>query len=228
MELVLFDLDHTLLDGDSNNLWVAYLLRHGLAPADTAGRQAQFMHCYAQQTLDIRAYLGFHLGLLTARPLAAWQTEIDAFTRAELLPRVSAAARAAVERHRRAGDAMLIVTATHALLAGGIARALALPLIAPRPVLRDGRPNGEIDGIISFGADKCRCVEDWLAELTGAPLRGLPRRFYSDSMNDLPLLEAVAHPVVVNAEPALAALAAARGWAQERWRGDPVLACQAG
>ncbi|THF61020.1 HAD family hydrolase [Pseudothauera rhizosphaerae] len=217
MPLALFDLDHTLLDGDTNCLWLEHLVERGHLPAAALARQADYMARYAARELDIHDYLAFHIGLLRDRPAAAWRDVLRTFVAERIAPRIPAAARAAVERHRGAGHVLAIVTATHSFLSDEIGRLLALPVIAPVAEEQDGRLTGRILGPACFGAQKVPCVEGWLAAaLPGPPPR--ERHFYSDSANDLPLLRAVSHPVVVNGDEHLTRIAQAHGWPRLRWR----------
>lgn len=218
MNLALFDLDHTLLDGDSNSLWLGYLDIHGLLPAGALERQAEEYARYEAGTLDIEAYLRFQLSLLVGRPVAEWSEWRRRFVAAVIVPRISAAARAAVARHRFGGDRLAIITATHGFLAGGVAGLLELDVIAPRAEVADGDFSGRVAGDICFGAGKRDCLRQWLAKDGLVPEDFALVHFYSDSINDLPLLESVTHPVVVNADAALAEVAAARGWPRETWR----------
>jgi HAD superfamily hydrolase (TIGR01490 family) len=223
MHLALFDLDHTLLDGDSNQLWLAWLVDQGAAPAERLAQQADHYAHYQAGTLDIEAYVAFHLSLLTDRPATAWRGVRDAFVAARIAPRIGDAARAALERHRAQGDLIAIVTATHDYLAQGIVELLApVPLIATRCELRDGRFTGRTLGPACFGPAKPACVRDWLAA-RGQRLGMFDSvHFYSDSFNDLPLLEAVSHPVVVDADPRLDAIARERDWPRQSWTGRGV------
>jgi HAD superfamily hydrolase (TIGR01490 family) len=217
-DLTLFDLDHTLLDGDSNQLWLAYLVERGAAPAERLAQQAAFYASYQAGTLDIDAYLAFHLALLVERDRAAWLALRDAFVAERIAPRIGAPARAAVERHRARGDAIAVVTATHDFLAEGIVALLgAPPLVATRCELVDGRFTGRLAGAPCFAAAKPGQVHDWLAGEGRAWSDFATVRCYSDSANDLPLLEAVAEPIAVDPDPRLAAIAGERGWRVERW-----------
>ena len=220
-DLTLFDLDHTLLDGDSNQLWLAWLVEQGVAPPARLAQQADFYARYQAGTLDIDAYLAFHLSLLVERDVAAWLPLRDAFVAARIAPRISDAARNAVAVHRERGDAVAVVTATHDFLAAGI---LALfgspPLVATRCEVQAGRFTGRLVGVPCFAQAKPGCVRDWLAA-QGRDWDDIAAvRFYSDSANDLPLLEAVSHPVVVDADARLDAIARGRGWSRLSWRLD--------
>lgn len=220
-DLTLFDLDHTLLDGDSNALWLAWLVEQGAAPAERLLRQAAFYAQYKAGSLDIDAYLRFHLSLLDGRPLVDWLPLRDAFVAARIVPRIGPAAREAVARHRDRGEHIAVVTATHDFLAAGIVALFGpVPLVATRCELVEGRFTGRTDGPPCFGPAKRGFVDAWLAAQGQAWADFRTVRFYSDSANDLPLLEAASEPVVVDPDPRLAAIAAERGWARLSWRVD--------
>ncbi len=219
MRLALFDLDHTLLDGDSNALWLTYLAARDLLPAGALARQAEEYARYEAGVLDIEEYLRFQLSLLTARPLVDWLPLRDHFLATEIVPRISAPAHATIAAHRGAGDRLAVLTATNSFLADGIGELLRpLSVIAPRVATQQGRLTGEISGEICFAERKFSCLCQWLAVdgLTPADYRSI--HFYSDSSNDLPLLEQVSHPVAVNADAWLAQIARQRGWPRQRWR----------
>ncbi len=216
--LALFDLDHTLLDGDSNTLWLAFLADRGHLPAEARSRQAGFMADYAAETLDIGDYLAFQLGLLAHRPLADWLPLRAEFLEACIAPRIGEEARAEVEGHRARGHRTAIVTATHSFLADAIGGLFGVPVLAPRAEVRDGRLTGRIDGPVCFRERKLACVARWLADEGVGTAAGGNRHFYSDSINDLPLLEAVSHPVAVNPDARLAEVAQRRGWPVRHWR----------
>lgn len=217
-DLVLFDLDHTLLDGDSNQLWLAWLVERGEAPADRLARQAAHYARYQAGTLDIDAYLAFHLSLIAGHAPARWRPVRDAFVAERIAPRITAAARAAVARHVARGDAVAVVTATHDFLVEGIVADIGpLPTIATRCEVVDGRFTGRVDGEPCFAAAKPGRVRAWLQAQGRARGDFDTVRFYSDSANDLPLLEAVDAAVVVDPDARLAAIARERGWPVESW-----------
>lgn len=218
MPLALFDLDHTLLDGDSNTLWLDFLVRCGHLPDAVRQQQAIYMARYAAEELDIADYLGFHLRWLTQRPLDEWRAARADFVASEIAPRISSAARDAVALHRSEGHRMAIITATHSFLSSAIGDLLDIPVIAPRVEVKDGYLSGRIEGEICFREQKLICLNAWQErEGLGNDALGV-RYFYSDSINDLPLLEAVDHPVTVNPDNSLAALAQQRGWPSLSWR----------
>ncbi len=218
MSLALFDLDHTLLDGDSNTLWLDYLVGHGHLPAAVQKQQADYMARYAAEKLDIADYLGFHLQLLSQRPLAKWLAVRADFMAAEIVPRISPAARDAIALHRTKEHRLAIITATHSFLSSAIGELFGVPVIAPRAEVRDGYLSGRIEGALCFREQKLTCLSAWQeSEGLGDDVIGA-RYFYSDSANDLPLLEAVSHPVTVNPDERLAALAQQRDWPILHWR----------
>lgn len=218
-DLTLFDLDHTLLDGDSNQLWLAFLVEHGAAGPERLAQQADFYARYQAGTLDIDAYLAFHLSLLVERSVAQWRPLRDAFVAERIAPRITDAARAAVAGHVGRGDTVAVVTATHDFLAEGIVALLgAPPLVATRCEVVDGRFTGRLVGRPCFADAKPGCVRDWLAAGGRRWEDYAVVRFYSDSANDLPLLEAATEPIVVDADSRLEAIATRRGWPQRSWR----------
>ncbi|MCX7229711.1 MAG: HAD-IB family hydrolase [Burkholderiales bacterium] len=220
-DLTLFDLDHTLLDGDSNQLWLAWLVEQGAAAPVRLAQQADFYARYQAGTLDIDAYLAFHLSLLIERDVAAWLPLRDAFVAARIVPRITDAARKAVAVHRERGDAIAVVTATHDFLAAGILALLGDPsLVATRCEVHEGRFTGRLVGAPCFADAKPGHVRDWLAGQGRDWDDFAAVRFYSDSANDLPLLEAVSHPVAVDADARLEAIARERGWPRVSWRLD--------
>ena len=211
MALALFDLDNTLLAGDSDYLWGCFLAREGLVDGEAYEREnLRFYRDYQAGRLDIHEFLRFAL-----RPLADHDPELLETVRARFVaetiaPIVAPGARALLDRHRAAGDRVAIVTATNRFVTGPIAALLGVDdLLATEPQRVDGRYTGEPDGVPCFREGKVTRLHAWLAA-EGLDLAG--SWFYSDSLNDLPLLEAVDHPVAVDPDPTLAATAAERGW----------------
>ena len=218
MKLVLFDLDHTLLDGDSNHLWIEYLMAAGLAGPDAMQRQVDDHARYLAGQLDIVGYIEFQLSLLAGASVAEWRRRRGDFLASCVAPRISAAARQAVEEHRAAGDRMLVISATHSFLAEGAAGLLGLDVLAAPAEVRNDAFTGRIAGEICYAERKLVCLRDWL-ERSGRQFGDFSATvFYSDSINDLPLLESVDQPITVNPDPRLAAVAAERGWPSLEWR----------
>jgi HAD superfamily hydrolase (TIGR01490 family) len=214
MQLTLFDLDHTLLAGDSDHGWGEFVARHRLVDPDQYRRRnQQFYDDYRAGKLDQMAYLRFSLEPLTRYSRAELDAWHRTFMQETIEPMMTAASRALVAERIRAGHLVGIVTSTNRFITAPIARAYGIEhLIATEPELRDGRYTGEIVGIPAFREGKIAHVERWLSG-RGTRLDDFAQSwFYSDSINDLPLLERVTHPVTVDPDEALADIAAARGW----------------
>ena len=212
--LALFDLDHTLLACDSDFEWGQFLVDRGvLGREEYEAQNAAFYEQYKAGTLDIHEFLGFALRPLaehTPEDLARWHAE---FMAARIRPAMSEQARALVRRHLDAGDLCAVVTATNSFVTGPIAREFGVShLVATEPEQAGGRFTGRVAGTPCFREGKIRRVDAWLAT-QGRRLRDFPQSsFYSDSHNDLPLLERVSHPVAVDPDDQLTAEAGRRGW----------------
>ena len=211
MSLAIFDLDNTLLGGDSDYLWGQFLVERGLVDGVFYERENQrFYDQYRAGTLDIYEFLTFMLRPLASNPLAEllnWRAQfLEAKIRPILLPR----AMELVQQHRTAGNTLLIITATNRFITEPIAEMLGVPnLLATEPEFLDGRYTGRPAGIPCFQQGKVKRLNAWLAA-TGHDLAG--SWFYSDSHNDLPLLSRVTYPVAVDPDEALAEYAQTRGW----------------
>ncbi len=211
MALAIFDLDNTLLGGDSDYLWGRFLVERGIVDPDRYERENQrFYDEYKAGTLDIHEFLAFSLEPLAAHEperLNAWHAE---FMAEKIEPIILPAARALLDDHRRSGDRLLIITATNRFVTAPIAEALGVDaLLATDPEQRNGRYTGRVAGIPCFQHGKVERLESWLTEHR---LSLENSAFYSDSHNDLPLLERVDRPVAVDPDPTLTATARARGW----------------
>jgi len=212
--LTLFDLDNTLLGGDSDYEWGQFLIDRGVLDREFYEEQnRRYFEQYNNGTLDIHEYLGFALGPLaehTPDELALWHAE---FMANRILPMISPAARALARRHLDAGDLCAVVTATNSFVTAPIAREFGIPhLIATEPATAGGRFTGQVAGTPCFREGKIVRLEAWLRAL-GHALPGFSEStFYSDSHNDLPLLSLVSRPVAVDPDPTLAEEAARRRW----------------
>ncbi len=211
MPLALFDLDNTLLAGDSDYLWGLFLGERGIVDTETYVRENErFYREYREGRLDIHEFLRFSLAPLAGHPPARLRAWREAFVAEKIEPILLPAGRRLIERHRRRGDIPVIITATNAFVTRPIADRLGVrELIATEPEFRDGRYTGAVAGIPCFQEGKVQRLRQWLDE------RGLDLEaswFYSDSHNDLPLLERVTHPVAVDPDDTLAAEARRRGW----------------
>ena len=214
LNLALFDLDNTLLNGDSDFEWAQFLIKKGVVdPELQAAKNAEFYADYKAGTLDIHAFLDFQLAPLARHPrvqLDAWHSE---FMADHIRPIMLANARALVQRHLSLGHLCAVVTATNAFVTGEIAREFGIPhLIATIPGCRDGQFTGKPVGTPSFQRGKIERVEAWLESLGLWQGSFDERWFYSDSHNDLPLLDWSTRPVAVDADDTLTAKATAAGW----------------
>ncbi len=219
MALAIFDLDNTLLAGDSDYLWGLFLAEEGIVNREEYERENErFYREYKEGRLDIQEFMRFALRVLRdhePEDLLRWR---ERFVREKIEPIVPGAAVALVERHRAAGDTLLIITATNAFVTAPIAAHFGIPhLIASIPEERGGRFTGKLAGTPSFQAGKVERLRQWLAE-EGGDLSG--SHFYSDSHNDIPLLEQVEWPVAVDPDETLARHARAKGWPIISLRGD--------
>jgi HAD superfamily hydrolase (TIGR01490 family) len=212
MKLVLFDLDNTLLCGDSDFEWAQFLIEQGVLDREVyEARNAGFYAQYKAGTLDIHEFLDFQLKPLSRHSRAtldAWHRE---FMQRKILPMVRDSARALVERHR--ADLCAVITATNSFVTAPIAREFGIEhLIATEPERRNGRFTGRVAGTPCFRDGKLVRLEQWLAGLGRRMADFEASTCYSDSHNDLPLLERVTRPVAVDPDETLAREAARRGW----------------
>lgn len=215
MRLALFDLDHTLIPFDSGLAWTRFLAARGVLPADAEHSYLAFCHQYVAGTLDIHAMHRAGVGPLAPYPqtlLQGWAREFEA----TMAPRIPANMHALVQRHQRAGDLCAVVTATTRLVAEPFTRLFGIEhLVATEGALQGGHYTGEIAGEPCFRAHKVTRVEQWLAQAVpgGQGLAAFNTSwFYSDSISDLPLLQAVSHPVAVRPDTRLRAHAGQQGW----------------
>ena len=214
MKLALFDLDNTLLSGDSDFEWAQFLISRGVVdPELQAAQNEKFYEQYKAGTLDIDAFLNFQLAPLarhSREELDSWHQEYMA---ERILPMIGAKARALVKRHADAGDLLAIVTATNEFVTAPICREFGIPhLIATLTEVRNGRFTGKATGIPSFKEGKIRRVDAWLRSLGRTLTEFESTHFYSDSHNDLPLLHRVTHPVAVDPDDILHKTAIDNGW----------------
>ena len=213
--LALFDLDGTLLPIDSDHAWGEFMIALGWVDAATfrSGNDA-FYAQYQAGALDIDAYIDFATAPLRAQDAAARAAAHERFMREVIAPAVRPAARELVEAHRARGDLLALVTSTSDFITAPIAAAFAIDALIATRLERaaDGTPTGRIAGVPAFREGKVLRVGQWLAA-SGADWAGFSRiSVYSDSVNDLALLEKATDPVATNPSPELEAIARARGW----------------
>lgn len=211
MALALFDLDNTLLHGDSDYAWGQFLTTVGAVDRATYEHTNRaFYDAYKAGRLDILAFLAFALEPLTRYPraqLLAWRAT---FIEEQIRPIIKPWVPSLLERYRDRGDTLVLVTATNSFVTAPIADLLGVPhLVATIPEERDGLFTGRPQGVPCFREGKVTRIESWIAE---HELTWENSSFYSDSHNDLPLLETVARPVAVDPDPTLLTVAQKRGW----------------
>lgn len=212
--LALFDLDHTLLPIDSDYEWGEFTTRIGWNdPAEFGRRNAEFFAHYQAGTLDVHDYVRFAIDAVRQRgPEAAAQAHAQ-FMQEVVLPAIRPEALALLRQHQDAGDLVVIITATNEFVTAPIAQALGVAELLAVQLERgtDGWYTGGIAGVPSMRAGKVTRMEQWLAA-RGLDWSGVDSTFYSDSLNDVPLLEKVNQPVATNPDDRLRALAVQRGW----------------
>lgn len=213
MRLTIFDLDNTLLAGDSDFQWGQFLIEQGVLTREThEARNLEFYEDYKRGELDIDAFLAFQLKPLSQYPRAQLDAWHQAYMESKIRPMMTQKAVELVERHRRQGDLLMIITATNSFVTGPIAQAFGIDhLIGTTPEEMDGAFTGRACGVPSFQEGKITRLEQWLAE-RGKTLGDYETTFYSDSRNDLPLLKLVDNPVAVDPDPVLHDHAQAQGW----------------
>ena len=211
MVLAVFDLDNTLLDGDSDHAWGQFLIDNQVVDGERhRQRNDAFYRDYEAGRLDIEDYLAFALEPLAVTEPDRLQALRSVFMNECVEPMITAKAEALVDRHRRQGDTLLIITATNRFVTEPIAQRLGIAhLIATEPEVHDGRFTGRVTGTPCFRDGKITRLEQWLLDQDETLDDAC---FYSDSRNDIPLLETVPHPVAVNPDAALRETARLRGW----------------
>lgn len=214
MKLALFDLDHTLIPIDSDYEWGEFTIALGWCDAsEFKRRNAEFFAQYQAGTLDIHAYVRFATQAIREQGAIKSIAAHARFMREIVQKGIQPAALELVRAHQAAGDEVVIVTATNEFVTRPIAAAFGVTGLIAVELARDaaGEPTGEIRGTPSFREGKVARVGQWLAD-RGLDWGAVETTFYSDSMNDLPLLEKVTHPVATNPDERLRAVATGRGW----------------
>ncbi|MGO2392254.1 MAG: HAD family hydrolase [Halomonas sp.] len=223
MRLALFDLDDTLLDGDCSARWNLWMIEQGwISDAETFMARAELMQqAYHAGKLKLEEYLAMTLKPLRGRRVVDVQKEVERFVATHLQPRIFDQAWACLESHRQAGDTMVLISASSRHLVAPMAVTLGIDhVLAVEPSVESGineqaRYTGGSEGIFSYRGGKVLRLQQWLAEQQVTPSH---ITFYSDSRNDLPLLQYVDCPVAVNPDPVLAEVASVEGWPCLDWR----------
>lgn len=219
MSLAIFDIDNTILAGDSDYLWGQYLVDRGIVDREAYElANARFYEEYKNGSLNIVEFLEFALSPLAVHDpvdLYRWREE---FVEAKIIPIMLEPARCLIDRHRAAGDTLVMLTATNRFVTEPVARLYGVEhLIATSPEFLNGRFTGRFEGLPCFREGKVTKLEEWV-DATGASLDGC--WFYSDSHNDLPLLSRVTYPVAVDPDEQLRDRADELGWPVISLRGD--------
>jgi HAD superfamily hydrolase (TIGR01490 family) len=212
MNIALFDLDNTLLAGDSDFEWAQFLIEQGVLDREVyEARNQEFYDQYKAGTLNIHEFLDFQLKPLARHPRMVLDQWHGQYMIKKIYPMLRASARALVNKHM--WDVRVVITATNSFVTEPIARVFGIEhLIATEPEQRDGEFTGGVSGLPCFRDGKPKRLEAWLAD-RGETLKSYEKSyFYSDSHNDLPLLQMVTHPVVVDPDDTLRAHAEAAGW----------------
>jgi HAD superfamily hydrolase (TIGR01490 family) len=214
LELALFDLDNTLLSGDSDYEWAQFLIEEGVLERGRYEAQNQrFYDQYKAGTLEIFKFLDFQLAPLAHYPREQLDRWHEAFMERKIRPIIRAKGRSLLHQHQSHGSLCAIITSTNAFVTGPIARELGIAhLLATEIEEIDGRFTGRARGTPCFREGKIERLNQWLAE-QGASVQSFSASwFYSDSLNDLPLLEHVTRPVAVDPDDVLRRTALERGW----------------
>lgn len=211
MNLAIFDLDNTLLAGDSDYLWGIFLSEQGLVDKESYDtKNQQFYEQYKAGTLDIYEFHAFSLKVLSENDMHKLKEFHKLYMSNKIAPIITKAAKDLIQKHRNQGDYILIITATNRFITEPIAKLLAVDdLIATDPEIINGQFTGKLTGIPCFQEGKVHRLHNWLKN------RDLDLNdswFYSDSINDLPLLEEVTNPVAVDPDDKLQQLAEDRNW----------------
>ncbi|MDD5036078.1 MAG: HAD-IB family hydrolase [Methylococcaceae bacterium] len=211
MSLAIFDLDNTLLAGDSDYLWGRFLVEKGIVDRESYEQaNTRFYELYREGKLDIAEFLAFALRPLAEHSLERLYAWREDFIEEKIKPILLPAACEVIAKHRQAGDLLMVITATNRFVTEPIAKLYGIEhLIATTPEFRDGRYTGRFEGTPCFQEGKVKRLGEWMAKND----HGLEDSwFYSDSHNDLPLLQQVSHPVAVDPDETLSRVAAEKGW----------------
>jgi HAD superfamily hydrolase (TIGR01490 family) len=213
MRLALFDLDHTLLSGDSDMLWFEFLAGRGLVDHPQRRLFAQLAASYTAGSVTPADYCNFHAGLLAGHTPDTLQPLREAFLAEIIRPRIPADARALLQGHRESGHFLVLTTATNRVVSELTATDLGVDdYIATELEMADGRYTGRTQGVLNMRIGKVERLRDWLRGRGEDETVLKQATFHTDSINDLPLLSVVRRPVVVDPDPRLASAAMRKGW----------------
>ena len=212
MALVIFDLDNTLIADDSDHLWGEFMCEQKLVDVETFRKgNDYFYEQYVQGTMDIHEYLDFALKPLSRYSMEELKHYHRLFMEAHIRPIMLEKARILLQKHRDQGDHLMIITATSRFVTGPIAEEFGVDtLLAIEAEIKDNRYTGKSVGTLTFQDGKVKRLQEWLTEHPDFNLEG--SYFYSDSRNDLPLLQKVDFPFAVNPDPELEKVAGENNW----------------
>ena len=216
MNLALFDLDNTILAGDSDYNWSRFLIQEGyLDGAIHAEKNEKFYADYKAGTLDIYAFVEFQFKPLARNPRTVLNQLLKKYVEEVIKPMITEKARALVKRHQEEGDLIIVITATNSFITKPIAELFGIEnLIGTDPEEKEGEFTGKVSGIPSFKEGKVTRLEAWLKGKNLSLASFEKSYFYSDSHNDLPLMQKVTHPVAVDSDDILSEYAQSKGWPQ--------------
>ena len=216
MNLALFDLDNTILAGDSDYNWSQFLIQEGyLDGAIHAEKNEKFYADYKAGTLDIYAFVEFQFKPLARNPRTVLNQLLKKYVEEVIKPMITEKARALVKRHQDEGDLIIVITATNSFITKPIAELFGIEnLIGTDPEEKEGEFTGKVSGLPSFKEGKVTRLEAWLKNKKLSLASFEKSYFYSDSHNDLPLMQKVTHPVAVDSDDVLSEYAKSKGWPQ--------------
>ena len=213
LRLALFDLDHTLLDGDSDVLWCDFLIQSGILDREFfLARNQDMDRRYRAGTVGLEEFANFYVGTLAGRTRQQWEPLRQKFLTEVIVPRIGSSARKLVREHQHSDNTVIMTTATNRFITELTAAHFGIEhLIATEPELQGGTFTGRTEGVLNMREGKVARLHEWLGAREQR-LADLDSTAYSDSINDLPLLQAVNHAVAVNPDARLREQAQARGW----------------
>ena len=216
MNLALFDLDNTILAGDSDYNWSRFLIQEGyLDGAIHAEKNEKFYADYKAGTLDIYAFVEFQFKPLARNPRTLLNQLLKKYVEEVIKPMITEKARVLVKRHQEEGDLIIVITATNSFITKPIAELFGIEnLIGTDPEEKEGEFTGKVSGLPSFKEGKVTRLEAWLKGKNLSLASFEKSYFYSDSHNDLPLMQKVTHPVAVDSDDVLSEYAKSKGWPQ--------------
>jgi HAD superfamily hydrolase (TIGR01490 family) len=216
LNLALFDLDNTILAGDSDYNWSRFLIQEGyLDGAIHAEKNEKFYADYKAGTLDIYAFVEFQFKPLARNPRTVLNQLLKKYVEEVIEPMITEKARALVKRHQEEGDLIIVITATNSFITKPIAELFGIEnLIGTDPEEKEGEFTGKVSGLPSFKEGKVTRLEAWLKGKNLSLASFEKSYFYSDSHNDLPLMQKVTHPVAVDSDDVLSEYAKSKGWPQ--------------